>query len=58
MDAEFKEEDRRVQEVERILTSLREGLRGLITAFGEYTEVLKLARGEWREARRVAEMEE
>lgn len=58
-DVEFRDSDgrgRRVDEVERVLDSLRSGLRSLLRAFGDYAGELGLGPGEMAVARGVARL--
>ena len=56
-DVEFQEMDgqgRRVEEVERVLDSLKTGLRKMVGAFGDYAVELGLGPAEMRISREVA----
>ncbi|KAK3690660.1 hypothetical protein LTR37_019028 [Vermiconidia calcicola] len=52
-DVGFTEEDRKIKEVEDFVGVLKEGLEGVVLAFGEYASSLGLEGRELREARGV-----
>ena len=53
-DVEFRESDRKVEEVALIVTALRNGLKGMVEAFGKYATELGLGREELAAARKIA----
>ena len=57
-DVDFSEADRKVEEVDLIISSLKTGLRNMIDAFGMYATELGLGEGEIRIARQVAGMDD
>ena len=57
-DVEFSESDRKVEEVDLIVGSLKAGLKDMIGAFGKYATELGMGEGEIGTARRVAGMED
>ena len=52
-DVEFKEEDRRVEDVEIVLECLKQGLGKMLEAFGKYAKELGLGREEMQVAKRL-----
>lgn len=56
-DVEFSDSDRKVEEVELVVATLKGGLRDIVAAFGSYATELGMAAGEMRTARGVAGME-
>lgn len=52
-DVWFKEEDRRVPDVQLLLKSLEDGLRGMVSEFGEYADDLGLSAAEMRAAKQI-----
>ena len=57
-DVEFSESDRKVEEVDLIVRSLKTGLKDMIGAFGKYATELGMGEGEIRTAKKVAGMED
>lgn len=57
-DVEFSEADRRVEEVDLVVASLKTGLKTMVGAFGQYANELGLGREEIATARQVAGMME
>ena len=53
-DVEFSESDRRVEEVDLVVGSMKAGLKEMVGAFGEYAAELGLTEREMRIAKRVA----
>lgn len=56
-DVEFKDSDRKIEEVEMILQCLKSGLQGMIEGFGKYASELGLSSAEVRISRKVAGMD-
>lgn len=56
-DVEFSDSDRKVEEVELLVGTLKRGLRDIVGAFGSYTTELGMAAGEMRTAKAVAGLE-
>lgn len=56
-DVEFEDSDRKVEEVEMVIGSLKEGLKEMLAAFGKYAAELGMEEGEIRGAKRVAGLE-
>ena len=56
-DVEFSESDRRVEEVDLVVASLKDGLQGLVNTFGKYATELGMDVGEIRTAKTIAGME-
>lgn len=52
-DVEFKEEDRRVEDVEIVLECMKQGLGEMVEAFGKYAKELGLGREETQVAKRL-----
>ncbi|KAK4696767.1 nucleoporin NDC1, partial [Lecanoromycetidae sp. Uapishka_2] len=57
-DVEFSKGDRRVEEVDLLVESLKTGLKAMVGAFGQYANELGLGREELSTARKIAGMEE
>lgn len=57
-DVDFSEADRKVEEVDLIVSTLKTGLRDMIDAFGMYATELGLGEGEIRTAGQVAGMDD
>ena len=56
-DVEFSDSDRRVEEVDLVVWSMKVGLKEMVEAFGEYAAELGLTEREMRIAKRVAGIE-
>lgn len=57
-DVDFSEADRKVEEVDLVVTSLKTGLKSMVEAFGQYATELGLGMEEISTAREVAGMSE
>ena len=53
-DVDFSEEDRRVDEVDLVITSMKTGLKQMVDAFGQYANELGLSGKDLKVARTVA----
>ena len=53
-DVEFTEANRKVKDVEAVVTCLKSGLRDLIQAFGQYADELGLKAEEIKAAKEIA----
>ena len=56
-DVQYRESDRRIEEVEIVLGALKGGLKSMVRVFGKYAGDLGIGEGELRAARRVAGVE-
>ena len=56
-DVEFSEEDRRVKEVDLIVSSMKAGLKDMVGAFGQYSFEIGLSEKDLKVARAVAGVE-
>ena len=57
-DVEFAESDRKVEEVELVVSELKRGLGDMVKGFGQYSAELGMSEGEIAAARKVAGLEE
>ena len=56
-DVEFSDSDRRIEEVDMVVGSMKAGLKEMVDAFGKYATELGLTERDIKAARRVAGVE-